>query len=61
MLIPLNKDAFKNANIPVSPNTIKTWWFKYGKHLDLRVKIEGKNYLDVNKFFEKFGIKEEGK
>ena len=55
-LIPLNKQAFEKEKIPVSPYTVKTWWFKYKKHLDLKVKIEGKNYLDVEAFFKKFRI-----
>ena len=51
----LNKNNFEKLNIPVSPDTVRGWWHK-GQYLDLRIKIGGRVFLDVDKFYKKFNL-----
>ena len=54
-LVEIKNNALKSVGIPISSSTIKGWWHK-GQYLDLRIKIGGRVFLDVDKFYKKFNL-----
>ena len=57
-IVELKKESFEKVGLPITPATIKGWWNK-GQHLDLRIKIGGRVFLNLSKFYKKFGLDEE--